>query len=128
MVYCENKRGFRFYNRKTLVIEEAIHITFDESNDNISKSCCEDDDIGVQEGFKKLTIHDQDNAPLEEISKKDDAQENQILEENDKDVGTPKDLPRAWKFAQNHPKDLIIGDPSERIFPLLCNMSLKWSW
>ena len=39
---------------------------FDESNDDIFKSCCEDNDVAVQEGFKKLTICDQDNAPLEE--------------------------------------------------------------
>ena len=70
--YCENKRGFRVYNRRILVIEEVIHVTFDESNDDIFKSCCEDDDIGVQERFKKFTIHDQDNAPLEENSKEDD--------------------------------------------------------
>ena len=35
--YCENKRGFRIYNRMTLVIQEAIHITFNGSNDDISR-------------------------------------------------------------------------------------------
>ena len=76
---------------------------------------CEDNDVGVQEGLQKFTIHDQDNTPLEDNSKEDDPQENQALEENDKDVGTPKDLPRDWKFVQNHPKELIIGDPSEKV-------------
>ena len=103
------------YNRRTLVIEEAIHVTFDKSNDDIFKSSCEDDDVGVQEGLKKLTIHDQDNAPPKDDSKENDPQENQALEENDKDDGTPKDLPRAWKFVQNHPKELIIGNPSEKV-------------
>ena len=106
--YCENIRGFRVYNRRTLVIEEAIHVTFDESNDDVSKSCCEEDDVGVHEGFKKLIIHDQDNAPLEENSKEDDLQENQALEEKDKDVGTPRDFLEVWKFVQNHPKELIV--------------------
>ena len=110
MKYCENKRDFKIYNRKPLVIEEAIHVTFDESIDDISKSSCEDDDVGVQERLKNLTIHDQDNAPLENNSNDD-----QTLEENVKNDGTPKDLPRAWKFDQNHPKELIIGDPSEKV-------------
>ena len=56
--YCENKRGFRVYNRRTLVIEEAIHITFDESNDDIFISSDEYDDVGIQEELKKLTITD----------------------------------------------------------------------
>ena len=70
---------------------------------------------GVQERLKKLTIHNQDNTPLEENSKEDDLQENQALEEIDKDVGASRDFSKVWKFAQNHPKDLIIGDSSEKI-------------
>ena len=91
--YCENKRGFRVYNRRTLVIEETIHITFDESNGDISKSCGEDDDAGVQEGLKKLTINDLDTASPENDSKEDDSQDSPALEDNDKNVYTPNDLP-----------------------------------
>ena len=91
-----------------------MHVTFDKTNDDISKSCCEDNDVSVQERFKKLTIQDEENAPLEEKSKEDDFQENQALEENDKGVSIPKDLPKVWKFVQNHPKELIIGDSSEK--------------
>ncbi|XP_027171592.1 auxin response factor 6-like [Coffea eugenioides] len=64
----------------------------------------------VQEGLKKFTIHDQDNAPLEDNSK-----DNQTLKENDKDDDTPRYLSRVWKFAQNYSKEFIIGDPSEKV-------------
>ena len=93
--YCENKRGFRVYNRRTLVIEEAIHVTFDESNDNIFKSSCEDDDVGVQERLKKLTIHDQNDTPQEESSKEDNPQDSQALEENDNHGDAPRNLPKV---------------------------------
>ena len=93
--YYENNRGFRVYNRRAFVIEEAIHVTFDECNDDISKSSYEDDDVGVQEGLKELTIHDQNNAPQEESSKKDDPQNNQALEENGNHDDAPRDLPKA---------------------------------
>ena len=113
--YCENKRGFRVYNRRTLIIEEAIHITFDESNGDISMSCGEDDDTGVQEGLKKLAINDHDSASPETDSKDNDAQISPAEEVNNRDTTTPNDLPRAWKFAHNHPRELIIGDPSEKV-------------
>ena len=73
------------------------------------------DDVGVQEDFKNLTIQDEENTPLEVESNKDNFQKNQILEENDKDVGTLIDLPRVWKFVQNHPKKFVIDDPSEKV-------------
>ncbi|XP_071939113.1 uncharacterized protein [Coffea arabica] len=79
------------------------------------KSSCKDDDVGVQQGLKKLTIHDQNNAPQEESSKGDDPQDHQALEENDNHDDAPMDLPKVWKFVQNHLKELIIGDPFEKI-------------
>ena len=56
--YCENKHEYRVYNRRTLVIEETIYVTFDEINDVIFKSMCEDDDVGVQQELENLTIND----------------------------------------------------------------------
>ena len=35
--YSENKKAYKVYNRRILVVEEAIHITFDEAKDIISK-------------------------------------------------------------------------------------------
>ena len=46
--YCENKKGFTIYNRRAFVIEEAIHVTFNKSNNDIFKSCGEYDSVGVQ--------------------------------------------------------------------------------
>ena len=115
MGYCENKRGFRVYNQRTLIINETIHITFDESNSDIFKSCGEDNDAGVQEELKKLTITDQGTTSSENDSQEDESQDSPTLKDNDRNVSTPSDLPRAWKFIQNHLKELIIGDPSEKV-------------
>nr|XP_027118447.1 uncharacterized protein LOC113735648 [Coffea arabica] len=62
---------------------------------------------------------------LKEISKKDlvretdlkdtDTQDSPAGEVNDRDTTTPNDLPRTWKFIHNHPRELIIGDPSEKM-------------
>ena len=41
-------------------------------------------------------------------------QENDVIDETPKE---PQDsnLPKNWKYAQSHPKDLIIGDTSQGI-------------
>nr|XP_027077049.1 uncharacterized protein LOC113700811 [Coffea arabica] len=44
-----------------------------------------------------------------------DTQDSPTGEVNDRDTTTPNDLPRTWKFVQNHPRELIIGDPSEKM-------------
>ncbi|XP_071923170.1 uncharacterized protein [Coffea arabica] len=54
-----------------------------------------EDALGVQEGLKKLTINDQDTALPENDSKEDDFQDSPVLEDNDRDVSTPNNLPRA---------------------------------
>ena len=104
LAYCENKCDYRIYNRRILVIEEVICITFDEANHIISKSMCEDDDVGMQQGLENQTINDEKNT-----------QEVKGQEEEKKNDEVSKDLPKAWKFAQHHSKEFIIGDPSERV-------------
>nr|XP_027109274.1 uncharacterized protein LOC113729149 [Coffea arabica] len=74
-----------------------------------------DDDAGVREELKKLTISNQGTAPSENDSKEDQNQDSPAREDNNSDNAIPNDLPRAWKFVQNHPKELIIGDPSEKV-------------
>nr|XP_027095976.1 uncharacterized protein LOC113715874 [Coffea arabica] len=75
----------------------------------------EDDDTGVRKELKKLTISNQGIASSKNNSKEDDNQGSPAREDNDSDTGIPNDLPRAWKFVQNHPKELIIRDPSENV-------------
>nr|XP_027062805.1 uncharacterized protein LOC113689195 [Coffea arabica] len=76
--------------------------------------CGEDDDTGVQEELKKLAINDHDSASPEIVSKNADTQDSPTGEVNDSDATIPNDLPRISKFVQSHPRELIIGDPSEK--------------
>ena len=62
-----------------------------------------------------MTIQSGEKAHLEEKSSKNVTQEEQEQEEENKMEDSPNDLPKAWKFVQNHPKELIIGDLSEKV-------------
>ena len=47
LYYAIDKRAYRVYNRRTLVIEDVIHITFNEANDVVIQEPCENDDVGI---------------------------------------------------------------------------------
>ena len=56
MDYANDKSTYRIYNRRTLIIEEAIHVTFGEFSSIVVQESCENDDLDVQQESKKLII------------------------------------------------------------------------
>ena len=75
----ERKVVYRVFNRRTLCVEESVHVVCDETNSLIQENALEDEDTGFQ---------DKDIALEDETKVKD-------LEQN-KEVTTtpPKDLPK----------------------------------
>lgn len=44
--YCLSSKAYIVYNKRTLVIKESMHVSFDESNPSKEdKIVCDDDDI-----------------------------------------------------------------------------------
>ena len=105
--YSTSSKAYRVFNRRTLLVEESIHVVFDESNE---KSSRKEDSIDDETGTKKLeqlTIN-------EDEPKGDDDQENQD-QTQEINATSPKPLPKEWRYAHGHPKELIIGDPSKGV-------------
>ena len=62
--YSITSKAYRLYNKRTLVVEESIHVTFDESNSSSTEKVVVDDD--VDEKLEEDSSKDsQKNAPLE---------------------------------------------------------------
>ena len=88
-----------------MTIEESIHVKFEESNSFV-KNVVEIGSLG--EDVEKITLKD---LPIEEKKPKiDDQGEVQEVE-----VEPTQPLSKDWRFASNHPKDLIIGDVSKGV-------------
>ncbi|KAL3534603.1 hypothetical protein ACH5RR_003064 [Cinchona calisaya] len=98
--YSSDKKAYRVYNRRTLLIEEVVHVTFDEANDVISKNLCEDEYVGILKEVEKLTIYEDH----QEITSSNDVNDHQIDDEKEKNEDTPKDLPKGWRFVSSHPQ------------------------
>ena len=99
--YSLNSKAYRVFNKRTLTVEESIYVVFNESDITSSrKEDFADDDAGTLEhGMKDLTLKDKQSSEPheEEVSKNHD------------------DIPKEWRYVQSHPKELIIGDPSQGV-------------
>ena len=52
--YSTHSKAYRVYNKRTLVIEESVHVTFDKHN-SISKEVISDDVEEVEQNLEKHT-------------------------------------------------------------------------
>ena len=100
--YSSSSKAYRVFNKRTLVVEESMHVIFDESNPLTSVQVDIDDDQ-VKNG-DQTEIHDSPNDD------KDEAKQ-ELEHEEDKD----EDLPKAWRYANAHPKELIIGEENQGV-------------
>ena len=108
--YSTSSKTYGVFNKCTLVVEASIHVINDETNNLSSrkKDNLDDNAGSLKKVVKKLSLKDKSNYGEEGDSKDDDHKEN-------KDEGINKqhdDLSKKWRYAHNHPKDLLIGDPS----------------
>ena len=99
--YSSTSKAYRVFNKSSHTIEEPMHVKFEESN-AIVENVVEIDSLG--EDMEKIFLKD---SPIQE-----DKQE--PIDEVQKDeVEQSQPLPKDWRYASNHPKDLIIGDVSK---------------
>jgi len=102
--YSNTCKAYKVFNRSTLTIEEFIHVKFEESN-SLVKNIVEIDSLG--ENFEKISMKDSPAQDEEEKPKDDTNREFQDVE-----VELAQPLPKDWRYATSHPKNLIIGDVS----------------
>ncbi|GAV69083.1 hypothetical protein CFOL_v3_12584, partial [Cephalotus follicularis] len=57
--YSLNSKAYRVFNKRTLIIEESIHVLFEESNSAPRKGDVVDD-VGILEQMKSLDINKED--------------------------------------------------------------------
>ena len=101
--YSLHSEAFRIYNKRTMTIEESIHVSFDETNITSSRKEFLDDIAYSLEDMR----NQERNLKRKRNEENKDVQDD-IAQEND-------DLPKKWKTSRNHPLDNIIGDISKGV-------------
>ena len=109
--YSLQNKTYRVFNRRTLCLEESIHVVCDETNSIVLANSLENEDTGFQDK----------DTPLEDETKVKDL-------EQSKEINTtpPKDLPREWRTQRDLSLDNIIGEISNGVstcskLRILCN-------
>ncbi|XP_022856048.1 uncharacterized protein LOC111377216 [Olea europaea var. sylvestris] len=98
--YSSTSKAYRVFNKRTLVVEESMHVTSVETNSS-DREKGSDNDVGLEAPFEQMKIQDQNNeAPNGEIEKSN-AQEN---EERQTGEQSDPSLPKEWRFVPSHPK------------------------
>ena len=90
--YSTHSKAFWVFNKKSLLMEELVHVTFDEHTP--MQPISRDMDEEEIDRFGDLRISPEESSPPEP---------------------QPPILPREWRYSSSHPKDLIIGDPSQGV-------------
>ena len=86
--YSSSSKAFRIFNKRTLIVEESIHVIFDETNDLPSrKNEGIDDADPLIEGMKEITLKDSTIQDDEEHEDKQD-------EEGEEQSAGTNDLPK----------------------------------
>ena len=96
-----------------MVVEESVHVVFDESNESLERRESVNDDVGLDFSMGRLQIDDKVHQQQEEIdSKKEESPFSHPPPPQLEQGESSQELPKEWKFVTNHPQDQIISNPS----------------
>ncbi|EOY21432.1 Uncharacterized protein TCM_012968 [Theobroma cacao] len=91
--YALNSKAYRVFNKKTLNIEESIHVVFDESNDLQKEIHVDDDDVEILE--KQMKEMSLENNKNNEESPPRREKETPSLKDLQRTKNQHNDLPRS---------------------------------
>uniref|UniRef100_A0A2N9HX29 CCHC-type domain-containing protein n=1 Tax=Fagus sylvatica TaxID=28930 RepID=A0A2N9HX29_FAGSY len=101
--YSTNSKAYRVFNKRTMVVDESMHVVFDETNPFHIKNNCDDEPISLEN--KASSSNQVDSS--EKVK-------DQVDEPKDEEKALPptnnEELPKSWNVVHSHPKELIIGE------------------
>ena len=114
--YSNRSKAYRVFNKRTCVVEESVHVVFDENYPQ-SKSTV-DEEIVISKDFEKQSKENSlDNQP------------SQDFERDQSDDLHKSSQPKAWKYICNHPINQVIGEMSEGVrINLLVRLNFQLSF
>ncbi|KAH9657681.1 hypothetical protein KPL70_023179 [Citrus sinensis] len=102
--YSNSSKAYRVYNKRTLVVEESMHIIFDETNPSSTEKVIVDDNAEEEQQEEASNDNQEDASP----GIQEEHHEEPNVEQNE---GTSQILPKEWRYVSSDPKDVILGDP-----------------
>ena len=103
--YSTSSKAYRVYNLRTQVVEESMHVKFNEFNYLLDqrKSDDRDENAGKQKP-EDYHVQNEDSVKTAEPTQNPAEQSTQAV-----------NLPRSWKMVANHPQEQILGETSDPV-------------
>ena len=64
--YSNSSKAYRVFNKRTLLVEESVHVAFDESNNVVSKNLVSDDTVETHPRMESIYITNKENPSPEQ--------------------------------------------------------------
>jgi len=108
--YSLHSKAYRVFNKRTLNVEEFVHVVCDETNSIVQENSIEE----------YASFQEKDSA-LEDDIKAEELEQNKVIS-----TTTPKEVPREWRTRKDLSLDNITGeiskgDSTRSILRILCN-------
>ncbi|KAH0657870.1 hypothetical protein KY289_026618 [Solanum tuberosum] len=103
--YAPLGRDFRVFNKRTISVEESVHVVFHDTNPRVQETEVGDDEITSLK-------------PTEEISKVTlelNTDESAITEVESTTPADKANIPREYRHNASYPENFILGKPNEKI-------------
>ena len=100
--YFESSKAYRVYNSRTLIVEEAIHVIFNDNKPNSTMS-------KVDEFFVEMKIENIVKSTA--ASNQDKLMSNLLMDDQPEEVREPI----GSLLRKHHPESRIIGDPRDKV-------------
>ena len=69
-IFLTSSKAFRVFNKRTMVVEESIHVIFYESNNSLQKIESVNDNLGLETYMGRLQIEDRRQQETNEVDPK----------------------------------------------------------
>ena len=56
--YSSSSKAYRVFKKKTMIVEESVHVVFDESNESLERRESVNDDVGLDFSMGRFQIDD----------------------------------------------------------------------
>ncbi|GKV46902.1 hypothetical protein SLEP1_g53861 [Rubroshorea leprosula] len=107
--YSTSSKAYHMYNKHTKVVEESIHVVFDETNPICSRKSCNDDDVdAIGKQIKDINLKE-DNTKEAQDEKNEEDKHEEVQQTHELREPT---FPRERSYVKGNE---ILGDPSKGV-------------
>ncbi|GKV22189.1 hypothetical protein SLEP1_g32074 [Rubroshorea leprosula] len=107
--YPTSSKAYCVYNKRTKVVEESIHVVFDETNPICSRKSCNDDDVdAIGKQIKDINLKE-DNTKEAQDEKNEEDKHEEVQQTHELREPT---FPRERSYVRGNE---ILGDPSKGV-------------